>query len=775
MPDGGKMRPAQPPGTQRGAGQGRPAAVQQALARTLLALCGVYGAVFGLAQGFALEMDVRRVAAFCAGAVAVCMLVPAGVRLVRRGVPPRRLWVRRAYLFTAWAAALELWMWRAQPVRLGFELLCARITQEYRLYYAWVPQWYPRMLSAGAAQARELYTAFFCWLALLMAGLVCMALAAKRRALWGILATAVPFCLPLVVTRAAGPGPVCAMLAFWLALVFSQPFHAMGAARGARAALLALPVALCGVLALYLPLDKADYSRPAWALDSWRTVLEWSAGLPGQWGTGAQAALDGMPTALVRVGSRGAQDLTVASPSYTGRTMLHVECDADGFFYLRGASAGDYTGHSWQAGRVLRMAGGQTASPLTYAARFAGGTGRSTMTLRPVGDGTGLCYLPMYPAGVQHAEFEGDVYARLDGEEAQVAFVSQPGSGAPVALQKEEQAYAAAVREAYTPLPEDTRSALRELAVQAGIHPGSGTETLARQVEAYIEQAAVYDIAAPRQPAQEDFAVYFLKQGKRGWCMHFATSAACMLRALDVPARYVSGYVCTVEDGAAEVPDYAAHAWVEYYVQGRGWLMLDPTPPAGIQAAAQGGQAAPAASGAESAGSTQAHAAPAPQSAGTPVPQTQSSGAPGLSSSGRGGLPGAPEAPGGPGAHAAGLPPPVRRALAGAACSLALVLAICLSAAVRRALCLRRRRALFAQNTCRAALGLYRYALRLNGGAPLPEHIVLLAEKAKFSRGGLSAQEMEALRGFAAARARRRREQAALPRRLWDMWALCLY
>ena len=60
-------------------------------------------------------------------------------------------------------------------------------------------------------------------------------------------------------------------------------------------------------------------------------------------------------------------------------------------------------------------------------------------------------------------------------------------------------------------------------------------------------------------------------------------------------------------------------------------------------------------------------------------------------------------------------------------------------------------------------------------GAPLPEHIVLLAEKAKFSRSGLSAQELEALRGFAAARARRRREQTALPRRLWDMWALCLY
>ena len=146
--------------------------VPGALARMLLALCGVYGAVFGLAQGFALETDVRLVAAFCVGAVAVCLLVPAAVRLVRRGRPQRRLWARKGCLFSAWAAVLALWAWGVPPVCLGFRLLCARITQEYRLYYAWVPQWYPEMLSAGAAQARGLYTAFLCWLALLAAGLV---------------------------------------------------------------------------------------------------------------------------------------------------------------------------------------------------------------------------------------------------------------------------------------------------------------------------------------------------------------------------------------------------------------------------------------------------------------------------------------------------------------------------------------------------------------------------------------------------------------------------
>ena len=50
--------------------------------------------------------------------------------------------------------------------------------------------------------------------------------------------------------------------------------------------------------------------------------------------------------------------------------------------------------------------------------------------------------------------------------------------------------------------------------MQAGIHPGSAVETLARQVEAYIKQAAVYDIAAPRQPAQGRFCRVFPHGGK---------------------------------------------------------------------------------------------------------------------------------------------------------------------------------------------------------------------------------------------------------------------
>lgn len=72
--------------------------------------------------------------------------------------------------------------------------------------------------------------------------------------------------------------------------------------------------------------------------------------------------------------------------------------------------------------------------------------------------------------------------------------------------------------------------------------------------------------------------LHFLTQSRQGYCVHFASAAAVMLRALDIPARYVSGYVAVVQGGRADVPDSAAHAWVEYYLDGFGWLPLEATP-----------------------------------------------------------------------------------------------------------------------------------------------------------------------------------------------------
>lgn len=61
--------------------------------------------------------------------------------------------------------------------------------------------------------------------------------------------------------------------------------------------------------------------------------------------------------------------------------------------------------------------------------------------------------------------------------------------------------------------------------------------------------------------------------------MHFASAATLMLRTLGIPARYVSGFTAELAAGeTVEVPDSAAHAWVEIYLDGYGWYPVEVTP-----------------------------------------------------------------------------------------------------------------------------------------------------------------------------------------------------
>lgn len=62
---------------------------------------------------------------------------------------------------------------------------------------------------------------------------------------------------------------------------------------------------------------------------------------------------------------------------------------------------------------------------------------------------------------------------------------------------------------------------------------------------------------------------------KAGVCQDFAHMLLLLLRRVNIPARYVSGYICPQKDelrGAG-----ATHAWVEAYVPHYGWIGLDPT------------------------------------------------------------------------------------------------------------------------------------------------------------------------------------------------------
>jgi hypothetical protein len=67
---------------------------------------------------------------------------------------------------------------------------------------------------------------------------------------------------------------------------------------------------------------------------------------------------------------------------------------------------------------------------------------------------------------------------------------------------------------------------------------------------------------------------------KEGFCEHIASSFVILMRALDVPARVVTGYQggeLNGVDGFWVVRNSDAHAWAEVWMDGRGWVRVDPT------------------------------------------------------------------------------------------------------------------------------------------------------------------------------------------------------
>jgi transglutaminase-like putative cysteine protease len=72
----------------------------------------------------------------------------------------------------------------------------------------------------------------------------------------------------------------------------------------------------------------------------------------------------------------------------------------------------------------------------------------------------------------------------------------------------------------------------------------------------------------------------FLFGNKAGHCEYFATAMALLARAAGVPARFIGGYRVGEQSpfGYYVVRERNAHAWVEAWLPGRGWVTRDPTP-----------------------------------------------------------------------------------------------------------------------------------------------------------------------------------------------------
>jgi transglutaminase-like putative cysteine protease len=107
----------------------------------------------------------------------------------------------------------------------------------------------------------------------------------------------------------------------------------------------------------------------------------------------------------------------------------------------------------------------------------------------------------------------------------------------------------------------------------------AGARELAQRVLRHIREGGYSYTLAPGEYGRDAIDEFWLDR-KEGFCEHFAAAFVVVMRALDVPARIVTGYQGADPlpvDGYYIVRQSAAHAWAEYWQPGAGWVRADPT------------------------------------------------------------------------------------------------------------------------------------------------------------------------------------------------------
>ncbi len=130
----------------------------------------------------------------------------------------------------------------------------------------------------------------------------------------------------------------------------------------------------------------------------------------------------------------------------------------------------------------------------------------------------------------------------------------------------------------YQQLPDDNNPRTVELARQMREAAGSDTAFIDAVLQKFNEEEYFYTLQPPalgRNSADE-----FLFETRQGFCEHYASAFAIMMRAAGISSRVVLGYQggeLNPLSGYLTVRQSDAHAWNEVWLEGYGWYRVDPT------------------------------------------------------------------------------------------------------------------------------------------------------------------------------------------------------
>ena len=137
------------------------------------------------------------------------------------------------------------------------------------------------------------------------------------------------------------------------------------------------------------------------------------------------------------------------------------------------------------------------------------------------------------------------------------------------------------MREAALRLPEGfnprTRALARQWRAEAGEGP-AGDRAIVQRALDWVRAEFGYTLTTPllgRHAIDE-----FLFEQQQGYCEHFSAGFVVLMRAAGIPARVATGYVGGYRNPIGDywiVRNSDAHAWAEVWLEGRGWVRVDPT------------------------------------------------------------------------------------------------------------------------------------------------------------------------------------------------------
>ncbi len=277
----------------------------------------------------------------------------------------------------------------------------------------------------------------------------------------------------------------------------------------------------------------------------------------------------------------GSGDLSREADEGSPEEVFRFRSTMSGPIYFRDRAWGDYNLSGWDAGIPHQT--GISTHPLRFGGLALLEAGKSSSTIQMEYAHDHLPYLLPYFSvddldGSNDIHVSGFTGGTIGHEWISYSFDHQET----IALQNpghatDEATYRNFVDLQYLTIPERTRQDMLALAIENGLSQSS--DELVTDVQTYIRNAATYNLNFETIPDHvEDLAVYFLTTSKEGICQHYATAAVLMYRALGIPARYVTGYLGISESDAwVSVTGQYAHAWVEIYVDGFGWMPIEVT------------------------------------------------------------------------------------------------------------------------------------------------------------------------------------------------------